>query len=201
MIIFVKNKPCTMRTGQHVNKLWNTEADFDKIYKKYYPKLVRFANTYLLSISDSENIVQDIFLQMWETHGHIPYGSNIDAYLFTAVKNRCIDLLRSIKKKKTSHLSDVEQKELDLKLYSLEMFDEQSFTLDELEKAITDAIASLPEGCRRIFLLSRMERLTYKEIAEQLDVSINTIEGQMSVALRKLRFILKDYLYLFFFIC
>lgn len=190
-----------MRTGQHVNKLWNTEADFDKIYKKYYPKLVRFANTYLLSISDSENIVQDIFLQMWETHGHIPYGSNIDAYLFTAVKNRCIDLLRSIKKKKTSHLSDVEQKELDLKLYSLEMFDEQSFTLDELEKAITDAIASLPEGCRRIFLLSRMERLTYKEIAEQLDVSINTIEGQMSVALRKLRFILKDYLYLFFFIC
>ncbi|MCE2615924.1 MAG: RNA polymerase sigma-70 factor [Phocaeicola sp.] len=190
-----------MRKGQNFDKLWNTEADFDKIYKIYYPKLVRFANTYLLSISDSENIVQDIFLQVWEAHGNIPYGNHIHAYLFTAVKNRCIDFLRSLKKRETSHLSDVEQKELDLKLYSLEMFDEQGFTLDELEKAITDAIASLPESCRRIFLLSRMEGLTYKEIAEQLDVSINTVEGQMSVALRKLRSVLKDYLYLFLFIC
>lgn len=190
-----------MNKDQNINKLWNTEADFDRIYKIYYPKLVRFANTYLLSIFDSENLVQDIFLQLWEHRDNILYAENINAYLFTIVKNRCIDSLRSIKKGKTSRLSDVERQELDLKLYSLEAFDEHGFTVEELEKIIRNAIASLPEGCRRIFLLNRMRGLTYKEIAERLDISTNTIEGQMSVALRKLRLALKDYLPLFFFIC
>lgn len=190
-----------MNKDWNTNKLWNTETDFDKTYKTYYPKLVRLANTYLLSISDSENLVQDIFLQLWERRDSIPYNENINAYLFTVVKNRCIDSLRSIKRGKMRYLSDVEQQELDLKLYSLEAFDEHGYTLEELEKIITDAIASLPEGCRRIFLLSRMRGLTYKEIAERLDISTNTIEGQMSVALKKLRIALKDYLPLFFFIC
>ena len=88
-----------------------------------------------------------------------------------------------------------------MKLYALEAFDENGFTLSELERIIQEAILSLPDRCREIFLLSRMEGLTYKEISERLEISTNTIEGQMSAALRKLRVALKDYLPLFFLLC
>ena len=87
--------PANMIKDLKSNMLWKTEADFDRIYNIYYPKLVRFANTYLLSFSDSENIVQDIFLRLWENRDQIPCSGNINAYLFTVVKNRCVDTLRT----------------------------------------------------------------------------------------------------------
>ena len=179
--------PANMIKDLKSNMLWKTEADFDRIYNIYYPKLVRFANTYLLSFSDSENIVQDIFLRLWENRDQIPCSGNINAYLFTVVKNRCVDTLRTVKKERFCNLSGIEQQELNLKLYALEAFDENGFTLSELERIIQEAILSLPDRCREIFLLSRMEGLTYKEISERLEISTNTIEGQMSAALRKLR--------------
>lgn len=193
--------PANMIKDLKSNMLWKTEADFDRIYNIYYPKLVRFANTYLLSFSDSENIVQDIFLRLWENRDQIPCSGSINAYLFTVVKNRCVDTLRTVKKERFCNLSGIEQQELNLKLYALEAFDENGFTLSELERIIQEAILSLPDRCREIFLLSRMEGLTYKEISERLEISTNTIEGQMSAALRKLRVALKDYLPLFFLLC
>jgi len=175
---------------------------YSKLYEVYFPKLVRFSESYVLSEYDAENIVQDVFLYLWENREVLSTLDNTNAFLFTLVKNRCIDFLRKqtqIKNKKQP-LTDLQEKELELKLYSLQKFDEHHFSPEEIENMITNAIHSLPERCREIFILSRLEGLRHKEIASRLNISTNTIEGQIGIALKKLRTELKDYLPLFFFI-
>lgn len=102
---------------------------------------------------------------------------------------------------RTLLFSPVERQELEFKLYSLQKFDENSFSFFEMERILQQAIESLPERCREIFRLSRMEGLQNKEIAARLGISVNTVEGQMSIALRKLRVALKDYLPFLIFMC
>jgi RNA polymerase sigma-70 factor (ECF subfamily) len=178
------------------------KEDFSKAYVIYYPKLVRFSQTYVSSRQDAENIVQDVFLHLWEHWDTIDSLINMNAFLFMSVKNKCIDYLRkqTQSKQKEHSLSDLQEKELQLKLYSLQVLDESKLSREEIEAVITDAINSLPERCREIFILSRLEGLRHKEIAERLNISTNTIEGQMTVALRKLKIKLKDYLPIFLFL-
>lgn len=179
------------------------KADFDRIYVIYFPKLVRFSQTYLLYREEAENMVQDLFLQLWEHRDQIPFHGNLNAYFFTVVKNRCIDILRKHCQmhQRQYSLSEVQYKELEFKLYSLQKFDENNFSLAEIEQIILRAVDALPPRCREIFWLSRMEGLKHKEIAERLNISVNTVEGQIAIALRKLKVGLKDYLPLFILIC
>jgi RNA polymerase sigma-70 factor (ECF subfamily) len=179
-----------------------SKDDYSKVYDVYFPKLVRFSQTYVLSQQDAENIVQDIFLHLWERRDTLGTLLNLNAYLFTLVKNRCIDFLRDQTRAggRKRPLSDVHEKELELKLYSLQQFDENHLSGAEIETLITHAINSLPARCREIFVLSRLEGLHHKEISARLKISTNTIEGQIHIALKKLRAKLKDHLPLFFFI-
>ncbi|MDR1645413.1 MAG: RNA polymerase sigma-70 factor [Tannerellaceae bacterium] len=172
------------------------KEDFAKTYIACYPKLVRFAQTYVFSQQDAENIVQDVFLHLWEHWNRMDPFINMNAFLFASVKNRCIDYLR--KQTQVKHreepLSGLQEKELQLNLYSLQALDENKLSRQEIETLVDEAIHSLPDRCREIFILSRMEGLRYKEIAERLNISTNTIEGQMNIALRKLKAKLKDYI-------
>lgn len=179
------------------------KLDFDEMYTIYFPKLVRFSQTYLFLQEDAENVVQDIFLKLWENRELLSFEGNFNAYLFTIVKNRCIDILRKECREGSERyfFSPVERQELEFKLYSLQKFDENSFSFFEMERILQQAIESLPERCREIFRLSRMEGLQNKEIAARLGISVNTVEGQMSIALRKLRVALKDYLPFLIFMC
>jgi RNA polymerase sigma-70 factor (ECF subfamily) len=172
------------------------KEDFIKAYSVYYPKLVRFSQTYVLSLQDAENIVQDVFLHLWENWNRIDSLINMNAFLFMAVKNRCIDYLRKQTqlKQKEQSLSELQEKELQLNLYSLQTLDESNLTKGEIETIVANAINALPERCREIFILSRLEGLKHKEIAARLNISTNTVEGQMNIALRKLKVILKDYI-------
>lgn len=176
--------------------------DYSKVYAIYFPKLVRFSETYLLSKEDAENLVQDIFLYLWENKEQIPFLGNMNAYLFTMVKNRCIDFLRKQTRteNKKQPLSELEEKELQFKLYSLQKFDENNLSVADIDTLIVQAVDSLPARCKEIFLLSRMEGLRHKEIAERLNISVNTIESQIAIALKKLKVALKDYVPLFIFI-
>jgi RNA polymerase sigma-70 factor (ECF subfamily) len=177
-----------------VSALKSHKEDFVKAYSIHYPKLVRFSQTYVLSLQDAENIVQDVFLHLWEHWDNIDSLINVNAFLFMSVKNRCIDYLRKQTqlKRKEQPLFELQEKELQLNLYSLQVLDENNLTNEEIEAIISDAINSLPERCREIFILNRIEGLRHKEIATRLNISTNTVEGQMNIALRKLRAILKD---------
>ncbi|MDR0431141.1 MAG: RNA polymerase sigma-70 factor [Tannerellaceae bacterium] len=180
----------------------NKDAVFSEMYVRYYPKLLRFSKFYVLSEEDSENIIQDIFTEMWTQMELLKGIRNMDAYLFALVKNRCIDYLRNqvaIYEKKRN-LQDVTGKELEFKLYSLQQVDEMLF-VDDVEKLLQSAINKLPKRCREVFLLSRSEGLKNREISERLQISVSTVENQMTIAIRKLKSELKDYLpVLLFFI-
>ncbi|MCM0204389.1 RNA polymerase sigma-70 factor [Bacteroides fragilis] len=175
---------------------------FSEIYDVYFPKLLRFTQTYLISEDESENIVQEIFIYLWEHRDIIETLQNLNAYLFTLAKNRCIDYFRKemVRDIRKGSLSEIENRELQLKLYSLEAFDNDRLSDADIEEILNNAINRLPERCREIFIMSRLQNLRYKEIAIRLNVSPNTVENQIVIALRKLKEELKDYFPLFVFI-
>jgi len=183
------------------NKSSKDEKEFKEIYSIYFPKLVHFSKIYIISETEAKNIVQDVFLFLLENRKSLEFVENLNAFLFTMVKNRCIDYLRKqtqISNRKYA-ITDIQEKEFELKLYALQTFDEGNLSREEIELIITNALDSLPPRCREIFILSRLEGLKYKEIADRLQISTNTIEGHINTALKKLREILKDYMILLFF--
>lgn len=145
------------------------------LYLTYYSKLVRFAKEFVQHEEDAENITQDVFADLWEKRDFITHIENMNAYLFRLVRNRCLDYLRH---------KVFEQRYME----SLQLSCEEEAVEDhDTEILIRAAINSLPQRCRDIFLLSRVEGLKYREISEHLGISVNTVECQMGIALKKLR--------------
>ena len=161
---------------------------FSELYLMYYPKLVRFAKEFVVLEEDAENITQDVFTDLWERRDAIDHIENVNAYLFRLVRNRCLDYLKH-KVFEQKYAENVQASfEIELKLQSLDRFDVSDISEgNEMERLVRDAINSLPKRCRDIFLLSRMKGLKYREISEKLGISVNTVECQMGIALKKLR--------------
>ena len=161
---------------------------FSELYLIYYPKLVRFAKEFVMSEEDAENITQDVFTDLWEKRESMNHIENMNAYLFRLVRNKCLDYLRHkvFEQRYVENMQTFFQMELSLKLQSLDSVSEMS-ERNEIEELVRNAVNSLPKRCRDIFLLSRVEGLKYIEISERLGISVNTVECQMSIALKKLR--------------
>ena len=163
---------------------------FSELYLMYYPKLVRFAKEFVVLEEDAENITQDVFTDLWERRDAIDHIENVNAYLFRLVRNRCLDYLKHkvFEQKYAENVQASFEIELNLQLQSLDRFDVSDISEgNETERLVRDAINSLPKRCRDIFLLSRMKGLKYREISEKLGISVNTVECQMGIALKKLR--------------
>lgn len=163
---------------------------FSELYLTYYPKLVRFAKEFVILEEDAENITQDVFTDLWEKRDNLDHVENMNAYLFKLVRNRCLDYLKHkiFEQRYVENMQAHFTIELNLKLQSLDRFDVSDISVgNETEILVRAAIDSLPKRCRDIFLLSRVEGLKYREISERLGISINTVECQMGIALKKLR--------------
>lgn len=170
--------------------------DFEDIYLLYFSKMKHFAQEYVVSEEDAENIVQDVFLELWEKREILTYPINLIAFLFTSIKNRCIDHLRHkiVVREVASQLQEEYTITLRLKFCSLEAFDQNLFTEQDIERIISRAIDALPDKCREIFIKSKLEGKKQKEIAAELNITVNTVETQMGIAYKKLKIVLKDYL-------
>ena len=183
----------------------SVRENFDSIYVNNFSRLFLFAKEYVLFDEEAENIVQDIFLMLWEKKDILRVDVSLTAYLFTLVKNKCIDFLRHrmVEQIYSENIQQEYNEELNVKLFALESFDHNFSSEEQIEILLRNAIDKLPERCRLIFIKSRIEGQKYKEIAEELNLSVNTVEGQISIALKKLREELKDYLplLLFLYIC
>jgi RNA polymerase sigma-70 factor (ECF subfamily) len=183
----------------------SVKENFDSIYINNFSRLFLFAKEYVLFDEEAENIVQDIFLMLWEKREALRVDVSLTVYLFTLVKNKCIDFLRHqmVEQMYSENVKHEYNEELNVKLFALESFDHNFSSEEDIETLLRNAIDKLPERCRLIFIKSRIEGKKYKEIAEELNLSVNTVEGQISIALKKLREELKDYLplLLFLFIC
>lgn len=167
---------------------------FDKIYVTYFARMYRFAKEYVLFDEDAENIVQDVFLLLWEKREVLEVQVSLVSYLFSLVKNRSLDHLRH------QTVAEEYRQELGAKLASLEVMSDTVGSDENIEHIVTTAIDKLPERCREIFIKSRVEGKKYREIADELQISVNTVENQMSIALKRLRAELKDYLPLLLFL-
>lgn len=165
----------------------SVKENFDSIYINNFSRLFLFAKEYVLFDEEAENIVQDIFLMLWEKREALRVDVSLTAYLFTLVKNKCIDFLRHqmVEQMYSENVKHEYNEELNVKLFALESFDHNFSSEEDIETLLRNAIDKLPERCRLIFIKSRIEGKKYKEIAEELNLSVNTVEGQISIALKK----------------
>jgi RNA polymerase sigma-70 factor (ECF subfamily) len=162
-----------------------------------------FAREYVLTDEDAEDIVQDVFLELYGVYNSLVNRVNIVAYIFTTIKNRCIDHLRREILKRES--ADLMQEEylltLRMKFDSLEILNEQLFSENGIETVIEKALQKLPERCREIFIKHKIEGKKQKEIALELEISPKTVENQLTIAYKKLREELKKYSALLILLC
>lgn len=149
------------------------------LYKQYQPVLLQFATAYLKAKEPAEEIVNDVLYKVWQKKENIAAISNLRAFLFTAVRNACLNLMIKLKEEQ-SFLSGIPVQELT-------SIDPESIVIStELSDCIRNAIQSLPPRCRQIYEMVRIEGLRNKDVAEQLDLSVNTIDVQLAIALKKL---------------
>lgn len=174
---------------------------FEDIYLSYFSKMKYFALEYVIREEDAENIVQDVFTELWEKKEMLSMHINLVAYLFTTVKNRCLNHLRhkTIVQETATLMQEEYLITLRMNLNSLEAFDQNLFSDQDIEKLITRALDSLSPKCREIFVMSKIEGKKQKQIAAELNISINTVETQIGIAYKKLRTELKEHLLLFIF--
>lgn len=157
-------------------------VQFEEIFKEYFKALVFFSLKITGDSESSKDLVHNIFIHIWENNRDLILGDKgkVKAYLFTSVRNRSYNLVRDRKK-----LSTIENEEdLDLKA---DTHDDGSNEEQELIVSIEKAVEGLPEKTREVFKMSKFEGLKYAEIAEKMDISIKTVEAQMSRALKHLR--------------
>jgi RNA polymerase sigma-70 factor (ECF subfamily) len=164
------------------------EHAFQSLFKDHFTGLCQFASGYLKDSEAAKEIVQDVFVSLWLKRDTIDSSKPVKSYLSTSVRNRCINYLRDHKKFSSDLLA--------LENLSNETMYEQPDTLVEsdLVEQIDRAIEELPEKCRQVFKLSRHQNLKYQQIADQLQISVKTVETQMSKALQHMRHRLAEYL-------
>ena len=164
------------------------EAVFEKVFKTYYKALHSYAFTILRDDEIAEEMVQMVFMKIWEKKERLDIQSSLKAYLYRSVYNESMNHLKHQKVKLKYQVHSQYQMKQDT--------DDASNQVQhkELEDRLQKALNELPEGCRTIFQLSRFEELKYQEIADRLQISIKTVENQMGKALKMLRLKLIDFL-------
>lgn len=159
---------------------------FESIFNSYYKALVNYASTILGDIDEAEDRVQQVYVMLWEKRLSIEIHTSLRSFLYKSVHNACLNKIKQ-QKVRTEYSKIVQ-------LNNNVNFHHDKLSEKELQKKVDDAIDLLPEQCGKIFKMSRFEQLKYQEIADQLGLSIKTIENQMGKALKILREQLKEYL-------
>jgi RNA polymerase sigma-70 factor (ECF subfamily) len=168
----------------------NEDLEFELLFRKYYVRLCGFASKFIANKAEAEEIVQEVFLNIWTKKDRLKLDDEIKPYLFKSVQNLCVNFIEH-QKVVDSYYSVIE---VVYKNKSDDFDSYESVLYTEFQARVDDAIGSLPEECRKVFRMSREDGLKYAEIADKLNLSVKTVETQMSRALSKLKIELKDYL-------
>ena len=178
------------KKGRMMNILSGREQKFKQLFETCYPRLLRFAGEYTGNTDDAEDILQNVFLKLWEKWPSLPKDTDMNAYLLTMVKNHCLDYLKhqQVVNRYASNL----KAEMEFNCYAISKFDTEQTDIETLERLVEKAINELPGQCRKVFELSRYDGFKYKEIADRLGISVKTVETHITNALKILRVTLKD---------
>jgi RNA polymerase sigma-70 factor, ECF subfamily len=157
------------------------EYAFELLFKEYYEQLTRFSWRYVKSKAVAEGLVQDIYSDIWENRGDLELSGCIRPYLYKVVRNHSLNYIKHQEVQRKYDPMWMDQKEVPMINYRDEKREEQ------IRKAIEQAVEELPERSRMTYKLHRHDGLTYHEIAEVMDVSVKTVESQMTRTLKMLR--------------
>lgn len=159
----------------------------ETLFSIYFPRLNDFARNVVKDDVISQDIVQDVFVKVWEKRLEID-TINLEAFLFKLVRNRCIDYIKYLKIV-NNRMQEIQQTSKYEELYRIDFIGDEPYVLieQELKQKIERTIESLPERCREVFILSRMNGLKNKEIAEKLGINIKNVERHLTRALQTFR--------------
>ena len=157
------------------------ESAFNQLFRCFYIRLVDFAANILKARPPAEEIVNDVFVKLWQRRQYLPEVQKIKVFLYVAVKNGCYNYLRSnslwsvtVGIDQVASITSMQDPEADM-------------AFRELQHRLNTIIASLPEQCRQVFRMVREDGLKYKEVAEILQISPRTVETQLFRAVKKIR--------------
>lgn len=163
------------------------ELALQKIFKHYYKYLVVTGYNITGDNEKAKDLVQDVFFELWKKREQIEIQSSLKAYLRRAVVNRSLNYI------KTQKRFDFGDENFDAQTPDKTFSAQKNLEAQDLKSAINRAIDSLPTKCKTIFMLSRFEKLSHKEIAAKLDISTKTIENQITKALKIVRAAVEKY--------
>ncbi|MGV8091408.1 MAG: RNA polymerase sigma-70 factor [Mangrovibacterium sp.] len=166
----------------------DNEEAFKQLFDLYADRLFRFAKSLLKDKFLAEEAVSDVFYKVWLHRSSLENHTTIKAYLFKATYNTSLNYLGEIRRKRTIPLEDID---VDL---GTELCPESELINKELKGIIEQAIESLPPRCKLIYRMAKVEQMKYKEIADLLDISVKTIDHQLTIAVQKIGEVIKKYL-------
>jgi len=176
----IKNNTSAIKSLE-IEKIKNNDIEFyEYLFKRYYQPLIYFAYRYVQDEQIAEDIIHDVFVHIWNNRQGLDFSMNFKSYLYHAVRNRSFKYL-------DKKINEKKHRDLEIVLEQDENTPESIMINKELEESISVAINELPVKRREIFCMHRFDRLTYSEIALTLDISVKTVETQMSRALKFLR--------------
>lgn len=177
-IIFLQNKVANE----------NDEQSYKKLFLHFHPLLYRFSYNICRNKCVSEEVVSDVFMKVWLMDIKLVKVQDLRLFLMVAVKNATLTALSTNK-----HSSNLEMKEEgDYYIADKSANPEQSFIYSEAVKQVNSIIATLPTKCQMVFRLIKEEHMTYKDVSKIMNISQNTIETHMRIALKKIRNALKS---------
>lgn len=178
--------------GEVIFAVQDTTLSFEQVFKTHFKRLHAYAFGILQNEAEAEEIVQQVFLKLWERKENLSRINPISTYLYRAVHNGSLNYLKHqrVKAKHQMHVAWSMKDEVEPSGKKIQV--------KELKQQLNRAMQELPEQCRLIFQLSRFEDMKYREIADQLGIAVKTVENQMGKALRLLRVKLIDFLTILF---
>lgn len=162
---------------------FDDQAAYKELFILFYHPLLQFADSIIRSREQAEEIVSDVFMNVWEKRKRIETITNLRVYLYVAIKNTALNYV-SKEHRTNGHHADIDQLAVNLK--SIYFNPEQLLITAEMIHRIREVINGLPPRCRIIFKLVKEDELRYKEVAEILSISVKTVENQITIALKKI---------------
>lgn len=168
---------------------------FNALYANYNERFVRFARTYVSVNEVAEDIVVESLIYYWENRLSLAVDSNIPVYLLTVIKHKCLNYLHRMRTREEieEYLTKTEAWELNLRIATLDVCNPEKLFSDEVQNIVDQTLATLPKQTREIFIRSRFNNESHKEIADSLGLSTKSIEYHITKTLKILRVGLKDY--------
>lgn len=177
-------------------------AIFNKLFSDYKDRFIRFAYTYVRDRAVAEDFVIDSLIYYWENRTRLAEDTNIPAYVLTIIKHKCLNYLQhqQLCQEVAENMQSHAQWELSTRIATLEACEPNELFTEEAQEIVNRTLERLPERTRRIFVMSRMQNMSHREIAAELGITTKGVEFHIAKALKELRVSLKDYLPVFFYL-